>query len=127
MIGGTSTSSAIIGVKLSDGVALTSTVPQELLEQPGLKKRIMGNGPATPNPSVACNFSCRKFFRQSNKRIILANTDLSGTNTANPAEQAYFITCFAPVISGEDLPAMTFQVEITYIATFTGPKELIAS
>lgn len=115
-----------IGVKLADGSALTTTTPDYLLEQPGFRKKMIGNNQAAVAPSISCNFSCRKFFRQAGKKAIMANDLLRGSASSNPLEQAFFIVVLQPVI-GDDLGNTTLQVEMNFIATFTGPKELVAS
>lgn len=116
-----------IGVKLCDSQYLTSNTPDWLLEQPGFKRKIVSYSPAGLINSISQNFSCKKFFRLKNKAFILADDTLSGSASANPAEQAYFVIVLQPVVNGADLVNCTLQVEIDYIATFTGPKELVAS
>lgn len=124
--GGSSNVSYTIAIKLSDGALLSTTNPDYLLEQPGFNKRLIGNNSASVSPSVASNFSCRKFFRQKSKAFIMANDLLRGSSTANPSEQAFFIIVYQPLI-GDDLGSTVMQVTIDYVATFTGPKELVAS
>lgn len=115
-----------LGIKLSDGALLSTTTPDYVMEQPGFKKRLIGNNTASVAPSVACNFSARKFFRQANKKTIMSNDLLRGSSTANPSEQAFFIVVLQPLV-GDDIGNTTLQIQVDYIATFTGPKELVAS
>lgn len=116
-----------LGIKLSDSSSLSSTVPDSLLEQPGFKKKIVSYANAIGRNYITCNFSCKKFFRHPSKNFILSDDTLSGTSSTNPVEQAYFIIVLAPAIALQDLANCTLQVEIDYVATFTGPKELLAS
>lgn len=115
-----------IAVKLSDSGSLTTTNPDLLMEQPGFKKRMVANNQAAISPSISCNFSAKKFFRQSSKKFLMANDLLRGNNSANPLEQAYFIVILQPLV-GDDLGNTTIQIQIDFIATFTGPKELTSS
>lgn len=117
----------IMGVKLCDTTTLNSSTPDYLMEQPAFRKRIIGNNASAVSPSIACNFSCKKFFRLKSKAFILADDTLQGSASYNPAEQAYFVIVLMPAVSSQDVATATFQVTIDYIATFTGPKELGAS
>ena len=117
----------IMGVKLCDASTLNSAVPDYLMEQPGFKKRIIGNNNSAVAPSISQTFSTRKFFGLKSKAIVLADDTLSGSSSYNPAEQAYFVIVLQPAVSSQDVATATFQVTIDYIATFTGPKELGAS
>jgi len=116
-----------IGLKLCDATTLNTSNPEYLLEQPGFRKRILSNSTALARNIVSSNFSCKKFFNLRGKSFILADDTLSGSASANPAEQAYFVFVYQPVLPTQDLTTATFIVEIDYIATFTGPKELSAS
>lgn len=116
-----------LGIKLCDTTQLNSSTPDYIMEQPGFRKRVVANNAAVSAPGMSCNFSCKKFFRHRSKALVLANTDLRGSASVNPAEQAYFIIVYQPVVVLQDLPDTTFQVQIDYCATFTGPKELGSS
>lgn len=127
LIGGGSTPNCIFGVKLCDLTTMNTSDPQYALEQPGFSKKIFGNGAQTSNLSVSKCYSARKFFRRKSKSDIIDDDTLGGTSSANPNENAFFIIVLAPVVSSEDIGNFTIQVQIDYVATFTGPKELSAS
>jgi len=116
-----------MGIKLCDATTLNSPNPDYLLEQPGFNKRMITNVNAVARNVISQNFSCKKFFRLKSKAFILADDTLSGSASGNPAEQAYFVFVLQPLLSGQDISNTTFVVEIDYIATFVGPKELTAS
>lgn len=117
----------IMGVKLCDSNTLNSAVPDYIMEQPGFKKRIIGNNSGAVAPSIVQTFSTRKFFKLKSKAFVLADDTLSGSASANPAEQAFFVIVLQPAVSSQDVSIATFQVTVDYVATFVGPKELVAS
>lgn len=123
----TSDSYYILGVKLCDITTLNTSTPDYIMEQPGFKKRIIANNASAVSPAVSMTFSAKKFFRLKSKAFVLADDSLSGTTASNPAENGFFIIVFQPATNGQDLSNTTFQVQIDYIATFTGPRELPSS
>lgn len=116
-----------IGIKLCDASTLNSSIPDNLMEQPAFRKRVISNNAASTSSSITQYFSTKKFFRLKNKSFIMADDTLSGSASGNPAEQAYFVIVFQPAVALQDLSNSTFQVQIDYIATFAGPKELPVS
>lgn len=120
---GASAPNCWFSIKLSDSTTLNTGDSQYALEQPGFGKKYYVQNGSQAVPKVVCKFSASKFFGIS-KRAIAATDTLTGTSTSNPIEGAFFIICFGPLISGENLASYTIQVEIDYIARFTGPREL---
>lgn len=115
-----------IGVKLSDSSSLTTGVPYELFEQPGLRMKMINNN-SVGTPAVSCNFSARKFFRIKSKSQMMVADEFHGSSTSNPTNSAFFIVNYSPLVNGTDLPSTTFQIVIDYVATFMGPRELSSS
>lgn len=113
-------------IKLSDSTTLNTGDSQYALEQPGFGKKYYVQNGSQAVPKVSCKFSASKFFAISKKAIAATDT-LTGTSSSNPIEGAFFVICFGPLISGENLASFTIQVEIDYIARFTGPRELTSS
>lgn len=116
-----------LGIKTSDSGAINTTTPIYLMEQPGWDSKIFGNPNATNELSVAANYSTSKFNGGLSKREIMAKSSLVGNAAADPTDPAYFLICFFPVITAQDLPSITFHVRIEYQATFWGMQELPVS
>jgi hypothetical protein len=113
-------------VKLADSTTLNTGDSQYALEQPGFGKKYYITNGSQAVPVAKTYYSAKKFYALSSK-VVRGNDSLVGTSSSNPSEGAYFIICLGPLISGENLPAFTIQVQIEYIARFTAPRELLAS
>jgi len=69
--------------------------------------------------TLTSKWSANKMFGKS----VLANTDLQGTATANPAEQSYF-TLFVGALDELSNTSFSAIVDIEYIAIWKEPKDL---
>lgn len=119
-------SASVLAVKLSDTTALNTSDPMLLMEQPGLKKKMITHADQAEKTQITQSYSAYKFFR-TNKTSIIANNQMKGSAISNPFNTAHFIVCYAPLVSGTDIGPTTLHVTIDYTAIFTGPKELVSS
>lgn len=118
-------SACAVGVKLSDGPTVPSSVSQ-LMEQPGYKKRMITHADQETRTGISHTYSTYKFFRRSRVNI-MADDSLKGSSAANPPELAYFNVVLAPLVSGTDLTSTWLHVTVDYTAIFHGPRELPTS
>lgn len=123
---GASSPNSWFSVKLCDSTTLNTGDTQYALEQPGWGKKYYIQNASQAVPYAVRTFSAKRFFKQS-RAVIRGDDTLSGTSSTNPNEGAFFIICFGPLISGENLAAFTVQVQVDYIARFTAPRELTPS
>jgi len=122
--GGTSASSQIWGVALTDDVT-TTTSPATLMENGTTKYRIgnlSSNYGVTRAPNMTKGYSCKKFFNIKNPMDNIRT--LGAQITADPSEIAFFSVFGGPLPdTANDLPAQNFTVCIDYIVIFSEPKE----
>jgi len=114
----------ILGIKVSSNAAPATTNAQLLMEEPGWVSKTYGNPSATNELSVATGYSTSKFNGGLTRREIMAKDSFCGLSNADPTDPVFFQVCFAPAISSQDLPNITFQVRIEYTAAFWQPNEL---
>lgn len=110
----------MVGIKLSDGPTFTSDI-RWFIENGSCTYGTVsrgGTGGETLDLEIGCNVS--KFLGRPN---IMSEDDLRGSNSSNPAEQAYFLIFGGPN-STNDTAAINVLVTIEYVAIWTEPKQL---
>ncbi len=117
---------SLVGCLLSgSSVPGTATTPHQL-EGSRFRYKYVPTG-GTQSGFVRANFSAKRFF---SRKSVVGESDLKGSATADPTEQAYFIV---RLMDPEQLPspgnidAHNFTVMITYIAMFSEPKAITQS
>lgn len=113
-------------VHCQDSVAATVTSYIDLFEKRQASGMLQTAGLITgrnPQP-ITRYFNTAKFFNKTAKA--LPNSDLSGTASSQPAEQAYWAV-YAASVGGNDPVVFNFLVQIDYVAVLTEMKSINAS
>jgi len=118
----TSTSSVPqhVGINLNDDTT-TPTGFNDLSEQTQSKIKAIAYSPERP-VTLTCKYSAKKMYGGS----VLANSDLRGTGTSDPSEQAYFLLYSFP-LDGATSVGLYCVVNIEYIAVWRELKDIAGS
>lgn len=106
-----------VGVFLNDDTVVTPSF-FGILENPTIRNRLMTQN-AGNAVTTTCKFSAKKVFGGS----ILADADLQGTVTVNPAEESIY-TLFVDSSSSLTACTVAYQVQIDYITIFRELKDI---
>lgn len=113
----------IAGVCLRDGVA-TDNDPNDYLEQGTVRSAVVQKQSGGGNSKVlTMRFSPKKFLGRSKP---LADSQLKGSSSSSPSEEAFF-HCFTAPMESVNAGAVSLYVVIDYIAVFTEPKDIAQS
>jgi len=108
--------SLYIGINVNDNTAVGASNANTLGEATQTVTSTLSQG-ATDAVILYSKWNAKAYFGGS----ILANTELQGTNSANPAEQSYFFV-YCQSVDGVTTSACFLDIEIQYTAVW---KELI--
>lgn len=101
----------------------TSTGDATSFSENKFAKTRLCTGGVNPSQIILTNkWSAKKFFGGS----VMANDELKGTTSANPAEQSYFQISFR-TLDGTSTVSVYVLVEIEYVAIWKELKELASS
>lgn len=116
------TACSYVGIKLEDNASTyAGTATEVLLEQPATSLKANMSFTAGSVKKVFKCFSAKKFFT---KKFPVSADQYSGSNAANPIDQAYYHVLLAPFTNTENLTAQTIHVQIDYLAVFSEPRVL---
>jgi len=118
--GSTSTPPSVFSLYINDDTTQVNPYPGIISEQPSAKGTTTGFGNNDQHVLTA-NWSAKKAFRGS----ILANNDLQGDATKNPAEQQYYDFNFQTLDGGNGTIYGTVTVE--YFAIWTELQDVAQS
>jgi len=108
--------------KLDGDGNINSSIPQILMEQPGVKY-VIGVPEQGKSMSVRNSFSQKRFWGSRKA----GDVTLCGSAAANPTDQAFFMIGLGPVLTSFDAPQASITIEIEYVARLFEPRELVAS
>lgn len=105
-----------------DSTNLGTKLVGEILEQPGLKRVLVGID-GLPK-TLSYGFSAKRFFTAKN---LVSDAQYNGSASVNPAEQAYFHVLIFSMSGQDDLTSQPVSVTINYHSVWSEPKILIQS
>lgn len=115
------TAPCAFGINVNDDIYVTATDYASLAEQTQSKVNYFSPGNGEPRV-ITAKWSAKKFFGGS----ILANTQLQGDVTTNPAEASFFVI-YLQSLDGATTSTVYLLVEIEYIAIWKELKDIASS
>jgi len=121
------TYASIVGIKLDDDDALSTTNPQTVIEQPArlTKWKMLRNNSTSGDQTIVDvynSYSAKKF---NGIKDVKDNKSWIGAScAANPTEMAYYILFAGHPDGATDLPDIKYQVIIDYIVQFSELKNI---
>jgi len=103
------------------GNALSTETDIDLMENPAVKSCVIVPY-ATTQKTLTMSFDAYKMYKKQ-----MNDSELQGSSTSSPTEQAYFRLGVKNRQGGTATPTINAYIEIDYVAVFTEPVELTIS
>lgn len=122
MISRESTTVGFIALQLTDTNSVTASEVAQVMEQPLTEYSIVPVTSACLPITLESSYDAAKFYGVS-QAALRARTDLMGSFSGNPAENAWFVIFVTGLLSG-DLTNTPVLVDIEYDVLFQEPRKL---